>query len=265
MWCGEGLIQRMQAFLLFFFFCVASIFSVVKTDTFSACRVILVFPQSTELWHGLQNLRCLTCLCDLFACVYTLGTLVYSLIWRAFVKSAQELTLEKSQSLARNDHPSRWWPCSVMLNFGFKSECSCSVPLTLSVGWCIPSVFDSSEKRQSCADLTICGGKGEPWQSKYVCVWPFVLKCTVFVYAQLWRQICSELLRYLFWSTQGLLGICWSLTMVSFEGTVDRSPSAYTGICFELHTFCHRQCSAGRIFFKLLNCLPWSAFFSLFL
>ena len=138
------------------------------------------------------------------------------------------------------------------LTLAFESECSCSVPLTLSVGWCIPSVFDSSEKRQSCADLTICGGKGEPWQSKYVCVWPFVLKCTVFVYAQLWRQICSELLRYLFWSTQGLLGICWSLTMVSFEGTVDRSPSAYTGICFELHTFCHRQCSAGRIFF--LNC-----------
>ena len=103
----------------FFFFCIASNFSIMKTDAFSACRVILVFPQSTELWHGLQNLWCLTCVGDLFACVYTGRTSVYSHIRRAFVESAQVLTLEKSQSLARNGHPSKWWPCSVMVNFGF--------------------------------------------------------------------------------------------------------------------------------------------------
>ena len=52
--------------------------------------------------------RSLTCTCDLFACAYTQGTSVYSLIWRTFVESAQNLTPQKisgcTQSLARNCH-----------------------------------------------------------------------------------------------------------------------------------------------------------------
>ena len=40
----------------------------------------------------------LTCACDLFACVYTQGTSVSSLIQKTFVESVQNLTPEKSWS-----------------------------------------------------------------------------------------------------------------------------------------------------------------------
>ena len=40
------------------------------SDTFSACWVTLVFPLSTEPWAT----ESLTCVRDLFACVYTRGT-----------------------------------------------------------------------------------------------------------------------------------------------------------------------------------------------
>ena len=33
------------------------------SDTFSACWVILMFPQSTKLWHGLQDLSIVSCPC----------------------------------------------------------------------------------------------------------------------------------------------------------------------------------------------------------
>ena len=59
-------------------------------------------------------LRCIT---DLFACVYTQGTLIYSLIQRTFVfRSPYWISLQKSlgtrrpQSLACNCQPSTWWP-----------------------------------------------------------------------------------------------------------------------------------------------------------
>ena len=41
--------------------------------------------------------RIFNCVCDLFACVYTMGTLVYGLIRRTLVESAQNLTQENSQ------------------------------------------------------------------------------------------------------------------------------------------------------------------------
>ena len=40
----------------FFFFCILPNFNMMTTDTFSTCWVILVFPESTELGHGLQDL-----------------------------------------------------------------------------------------------------------------------------------------------------------------------------------------------------------------
>ena len=46
------------------------------------------------------------CVCDLFACVYTWGTSVYSLIRRTSVESTQNLTPEKSQGGAK---PSTEW------------------------------------------------------------------------------------------------------------------------------------------------------------
>ena len=62
------------------------------------------------------------CVRDLSACIYTQGTLVYSLIWRTFVESAQNLTGEiagRVESLTHKGHPSIWWPRSIILNFGF--------------------------------------------------------------------------------------------------------------------------------------------------
>ena len=54
----------------------------------------------------------LTCVCDLFAYVYTLGTSVYSFIRRIFVRVYTELDSGemsgRPQSLARNCHPSMW-------------------------------------------------------------------------------------------------------------------------------------------------------------
>ena len=114
-------------------------FTMMTTDTFSACWVILVFPESTKLGHGLRT-GSLTCVCGLFACVYTQETSVYSLILWTFVEPALNLTLEKSQGgraqskLARNSHPSIWWPCMharSCLTLSFGSEYSCSAPLTL--------------------------------------------------------------------------------------------------------------------------------------
>ena len=59
----------------------------------------------------------LTCVCDLFACVYTRGTSVYSFIRRTFVGSAQfdpgEIA-ERVQSLACNRYASIWWPRFIM-------------------------------------------------------------------------------------------------------------------------------------------------------
>ena len=53
---------------------------------------------------------------------------VYSLIRRAFAESAQNLTPEKcrgvmARNLARNGHPSTWWPRSFVYNEVFQSEC----------------------------------------------------------------------------------------------------------------------------------------------
>ena len=46
----------------------------------------------------------LTCVCVIFACVYSRGTSVYSLIRRTFVESAQNLTPEKSQGGRKTWH-----------------------------------------------------------------------------------------------------------------------------------------------------------------
>ena len=50
-----------------------------------------------QCFHNALNCEVsLTCVCDLFACVYTRGTSVYSLIRSTFeVESAQNLTPEK--------------------------------------------------------------------------------------------------------------------------------------------------------------------------
>ena len=42
-----------------------------------------MFPQFTKLWHE-------ACICDLFACIFTQGTLVYSLIWRTLCSVCTE-------------------------------------------------------------------------------------------------------------------------------------------------------------------------------
>ena len=60
------------------------------------------------------------CMCDLFACVCAWGVSVYSLIRRTFLESAQNLTLEKSRDMPKNQThngcPSMLWPRSVVLN-----------------------------------------------------------------------------------------------------------------------------------------------------
>ena len=78
----------------------------LKTDIFSVCSVILVFPSSTKLWHGLQIFMCMWSLCML---VHGL----YNLIRRTFVEWARNLTgeiVELVQCLACSGHPSMWWP-----------------------------------------------------------------------------------------------------------------------------------------------------------
>ena len=71
------------------------------------------WPQSWALLSFLVHLGCLvvsivrptltwpsgslTCICNLFACLCTMGTVVYCLIRSTFVESALNLTLEKSQ------------------------------------------------------------------------------------------------------------------------------------------------------------------------
>ena len=65
-----------DSFAYFFFFRTVSSFNSKKTlsDTFTACWVILLFPQSTEL--STWTTGSLTCVCGLFAYVFTRGTSV---------------------------------------------------------------------------------------------------------------------------------------------------------------------------------------------
>ena len=69
----------LQFFFLFFPYCI-QIEQFEDCDTFSACWSILVFLifYQTLTW----STGSLTSVCDLFACVYTWETSVYSLIWR---------------------------------------------------------------------------------------------------------------------------------------------------------------------------------------
>ena len=82
------------------------------SDIFSACWFLFVCFVSREHRILTWTTGSLTCVCDLFACVYRQGTSDYSLIRRTFVESAQNLTPEKSQggrkSLAKNGHQSIW-------------------------------------------------------------------------------------------------------------------------------------------------------------
>ena len=67
------------AWLFFFFFHTVSNFNIMKTlNTLSACWVIVVFhnPPNSDMDYTWS----LTCMQDLFACIYTRGTSVYSLI-----------------------------------------------------------------------------------------------------------------------------------------------------------------------------------------
>ena len=84
----------------------------------------------------------LTCVCDLFACVYTRGTSIYSLIRMIFATEFDSgETSGRAQSLARNGHPSVWSPRSIVFHFGFRERAGalalhhwlshCSAPLTV--------------------------------------------------------------------------------------------------------------------------------------
>ena len=82
------------------------------------------------------------CVCDLFACVYMRGTMVYC-------KSLHRTWLGRNlrvQSLARNSHPSIWWHTQSCLTLAFENEYSCSVPLTRHFLSSSCSLFDSTLK-----------------------------------------------------------------------------------------------------------------------
>ena len=101
--------------LLLFFHLYHMVSNSLKTDIFSACSVILVFPSTTKLWHGLQIFMCMWALCML---VHKGDFGLYSLIRRTFVEWAQNLTGEivgLAQCLACSGHPSMWWPGLIML------------------------------------------------------------------------------------------------------------------------------------------------------
>ena len=76
-----------QFTVLFFFLRVVSNFNTLMTpDTFSDMLgyISVSIIHRTLTW----TTGCLTCICDLFEYVYTLGTSDYSLIRRTFVESA---------------------------------------------------------------------------------------------------------------------------------------------------------------------------------
>ena len=77
----------------------------------------------------------LTCVCDLFPCVYTKMTSVYSLIQRTSVEFALDLTHEKFQGGHKAEDMTVTHPfgdhTQLCLTLAFKSEHSCSAPLTL--------------------------------------------------------------------------------------------------------------------------------------
>ena len=77
----------------------------------------------------------LTCVCDLFPCVYTKMISVYSLIQRTSVEFALDLTPEKSQGGHKAEDMTVTRPfgdhTQLCLTLAFKSEHSCSAPLTL--------------------------------------------------------------------------------------------------------------------------------------
>ena len=97
------------------------------------CFVVSIVHQTLTWSTG-----SLTCVCDLFACVYTWGTSVYnnSLIRRTFVESVQNFDSReiwgRAQSLAHKltlTHPFGDHARSCLI-LAFESECSCSMPLT---------------------------------------------------------------------------------------------------------------------------------------
>ena len=75
-----------------------------------------------------------------FACVYTRGTLVYSLIRRTFIEPTQNLTLEKSQGGCKAEHTTVTHPCGdrarSCLTWAFESKCSCFTPRTRLFNQC---------------------------------------------------------------------------------------------------------------------------------
>ena len=89
-------------------------------DTLSAYRVVLgvSITHQTLMWTTWS----LTRVCDLFACIYTRGTSVYSLNRRTFCRNCAEFDSREIICLARNSHPSSWWPHSIVLNSGFREQ-----------------------------------------------------------------------------------------------------------------------------------------------
>ena len=126
----------------------------------------------------------LTCVRDLFARVYTRETSVYSLIQRTFVESAQNSTPEKSQdgskSLARNGHPSIWWPRSIVLNFGFRDAAQRSVSPSEGVSTAASS---HSERRQILLHWKRC----RAWRA------PILSRQMWFTDCDLWSRVLLKL------------------------------------------------------------------------
>ena len=69
----------------------------------------------------------------ILTCVYNVILLhVYTHRPRDFCRIITEEMSGRVHSLANNGHPSIWWPCSIVFNFGFESEYSCPAPLSLT-------------------------------------------------------------------------------------------------------------------------------------
>ena len=94
-------------------------------------HTLLKIPKIWQDWFHRRG----SLVCDLYAytecIIYTVVSLMYSLMWSTFVECAQ--MFDSGQTNLRVDlrHPSFWWACLIMLTIAFESEISRSLPLTL--------------------------------------------------------------------------------------------------------------------------------------
>ena len=149
------------------------------------------------------------CIYVIFSHTCAKGTLVLSKgrLWSLHkIKSGKISGL--AQCLVHYNHPSIWWPRSLLLTLAFRSECSCSVPSALlhfslypcvcvdvqSVSLCVgmyslyPCVWGCTVCILVCVDVQSVSL--HVWMySLSMCVWMFFLYPCVWMYI-MWPCVC---------------------------------------------------------------------------